>query len=280
MAFALEIEYSNYEFCPCLKTHDEYMNNETDKCESEIQWELLQARIPDEVFSNLMSCFGLAQKIKQLKAKTLYLMGRTLRLIDDFKIEMKSTMIQPVSNQKVSIQPLTKWDNKILEFVKAEHAQLQNLYEQETIKTNQTKSKPSTTHLKSTTHDDGTPGSDMDSYDHGAHMSEINSEKNTGITSVTGGVIMGGMHSPNASTINAVQNAHNLNSTQQRRISLNDSQSYFDDTSASIKLIERENVKTLLANTNCYDSQAMEILLQALNLAYATDDKVNLESFW
>jgi hypothetical protein len=251
------------------------MKSQSDMDESEKQWQSLLVKIPDEVFSNLMSCFGLSHKIKQLKARTMYLMGRTIRLIDDFKIEMKSTMIQAVSNQQVSIQPLSKWDNKILEFVKAEHAQLQSLYEQETIKTNQTKSKPSTTHLKSTTQDENIPGSDMDSYDHGAHMSDINSEKNTGITSVTGGVIMAGIQSPNASTI--IQNVQATNSMQQRRISLNDSQSYSDEANAiNIKLIERESVKTILTNTNYYDSQAMEILLQSLNLAYATDDKVRI----
>jgi hypothetical protein len=100
--------------------------------DTEQEWRLLLNKISDEIFSNLISCHNLSHKIKQLRGKTFYLMGRTIRLLNEIKIKTKSTAIQ--DGVHISILPLSKWDDKIIELIKLDYNQNLNDQEKSTSK--------------------------------------------------------------------------------------------------------------------------------------------------
>ena len=52
------------------------------------------------------------------------MIGRTVRLLSDLKFQMKATAY--VDNEHISVNPLTKWDDKIIEIIRSETSQANN----------------------------------------------------------------------------------------------------------------------------------------------------------
>jgi hypothetical protein len=59
----------------------------------ELEWQLISAQLPDIIFGNLISCHSLSFRIKQFRAQTLYLIGRTFRLLAELKLQTKKCNI-------------------------------------------------------------------------------------------------------------------------------------------------------------------------------------------
>ena len=205
-----------------MKTFEKYIEEGEQASETENEWRELLTRLTDDIFANLISCYNLSHKIKQLKGKIYYLFGRTIRLFDELKIEMKANAY--VDNEWISVLPLSNWSDKIIEIIKLDSGQ--NVNEQE--KSASKASKPTTSKTQQNT------SAELDHEIISQPPDFFNETQTEGIVE-----------------INEMISLEKLN-----------------------KINEQDEVEKLISTVNRYDSQAMECLLQSLNISLSLEDKV------
>ncbi|RNA35696.1 cilia- and flagella-associated 46, partial [Brachionus plicatilis] len=85
-------------------------------------WNQHLSRIPDQLSVFLISCFYLNIKIKNLKCKTLYQLGRSFRIISELKYQLRKNNLNDESSYNSSVLNMTstinKWDATILDLIK------------------------------------------------------------------------------------------------------------------------------------------------------------------
>lgn len=88
-------------------------------------WNQNLMRFPDELTVYLISCFYLNFRLKNLKCKTLYLMGRSFRIISELKYQLRQNNLNDDSSLNSSILNMTstlnKWDDVVLDLIKNYH---------------------------------------------------------------------------------------------------------------------------------------------------------------
>lgn len=218
-----------------LKAFEDYMKDIETLSDTEQEWKSLLSKISNEIFSNLISVYNLSQKLKQFKAKTFYLIGRTIRLTNALKMQQKADCIKDNSNVATVILPLSKWDEKILDLIKQEYAFLN-----QSIGETDNKSKANKTLLANK-----------------VNQPTIETEQTPLIDQST-----------------------DQNTNEQ----LTQNEQFEEPSELSVapsieKLKEQELINNLISTVNQYDSQAMEILLQTLNIAFSIEDQVNFFTF-
>lgn len=89
-----ELNEANLSKDPILKAVSTYINVDTSSSNSsqndaELKWRRLLAQLPELVAANLNCCFNFSLKIKHLKAQTLYLTGKSFRLLSQLKYQTR-----------------------------------------------------------------------------------------------------------------------------------------------------------------------------------------------
>lgn len=125
-----------------IKTVQNYLSKNDTLTETQQQWQTTMSELPDLILSNLLACHNFSIKIKQYKAQTLFLIGRTFRLVSSLKIQLRRTNLNDenskiASSLKINL-PISKWTAVINDLVK-----LQEKITVEPSETKQTKTKPS-----------------------------------------------------------------------------------------------------------------------------------------
>ncbi len=94
--------------------------------------------MPDAAFANLTTSHGMCAKLKHLRARSFYLLGRNLRLIAELKHQTRKTNLNEPRNSDLTIASfITKWGAKIAEI----HKRIQTDTEQNKSKAKSTTNK-------------------------------------------------------------------------------------------------------------------------------------------
>lgn len=120
--------------------------------EIEQQWRSTLSDLPDFLSTNLASCHSLSLKLKNYKASTLYLIGRTYRLTSDLKyqlrkINLNDETISPATYLNISLS-ISKWNPAILDLLKPQLVQQSSGIEGDTGSKAKLKSVKSTNNLQ------------------------------------------------------------------------------------------------------------------------------------
>ena len=94
--------------------------------ETETQWRLTVSQLPDLVATHLTCAHNLSYKNKYMRAPTLYLIGRTFRLLTDLKLQERQINISESDESKSFASKLnftmaiSKWSTLINDLIKAQ----------------------------------------------------------------------------------------------------------------------------------------------------------------
>jgi hypothetical protein len=102
-----------------LKTYEDFISNDENLSKSEQEWILLSSQLPDLILGNLTSCHNLSFRIKQFRTQSLFLIGRTYRLVSELKIQLRKTDLNEKTIISVTL-PISKWSPLIMEVIKAQ----------------------------------------------------------------------------------------------------------------------------------------------------------------
>jgi len=103
------------------KTLESFMATGADLSPTEAQWMDITAELPDLIFANLITCHNLSARIKQLRAQSLHLIGRALRLISDLRLQQRTLELnEPVGQMPPISVPISKWSPLIMEVIRAQ----------------------------------------------------------------------------------------------------------------------------------------------------------------
>ncbi len=107
---------------PIHKAVENFITTNENLTKTEKEWQSLSTQLPDLIFANLISCHSLSFKIKQFRAQTLHLIGRTFRLIAELKFQLKKIDLNDnqtkTTNYLTITSALSKWSPIIMEIVK------------------------------------------------------------------------------------------------------------------------------------------------------------------
>jgi len=113
---------------PIHKAVENFISTNENLTKTELEWQSLRSQLPDLIFSNLISCHTLSFRIKQFRGQTLYLIGRTFRLIAELKFQLKKTDLNEheskTSNYLTITSGLSKWSPIIMDCIKEKYQQI------------------------------------------------------------------------------------------------------------------------------------------------------------
>ena len=151
-------------------TLDENLNK------TELQWKRLSAQLPELIFVNLVSCHSLSPKLKHFRAQTLYLIGRTFRLIGELKFQLKKIELNELSSSQcgylIITSTLSKWTPIVMELLKEKYQQAVDQIESTRSKVKTTKSTINVTSAHTEAGESNAESNDPYSLDHLAPVFE------------------------------------------------------------------------------------------------------------
>lgn len=119
-----------------LKTYESFISSDDNLSQTEQDWIELSSKLPDLIFGNLTSCHNLSFKIKQFRTQSLFLIGRTYRLISELKIQLRKSDLNDKTMISMAL-PMSKWSPLIMEIIKAQQlAEAENNNKSKGAKTN------------------------------------------------------------------------------------------------------------------------------------------------
>lgn len=101
------------------KTLENFITTTEDLNQSELDWIEIGPQLPDLIFTDLITCHNLSFRIKQFRAQTLFLIGRTYRIISELKIQQQTAELNKTSYISITL-PISKWSPLIMDVIKAQ----------------------------------------------------------------------------------------------------------------------------------------------------------------